>query len=160
MDDTRIDLSEERGQVATTGHGVQNVPQQQQSSSSNENLVNDSTSASTSSTSSSISTVIQQDVEQSILGSSTSNQGEGQVPEISVINDDGERLVANFSIFILILLFSTEECESASTSNQQNDPDRAAQDVDEGAEDAVSSEGEKSSSIVGVVEVNIRNVLA
>lgn len=86
MDDTRIDLSEEH--VATTGQTVPNLPQQTQQSS--ENLINDSTSASTSSTSSSISTVIQQDVDQPVLGSSTNIQEESQVPDISVTTDEGK----------------------------------------------------------------------
>lgn len=90
MDDTRIDLSEEHGrQVATPGHTVPNIPQQL-TQQSNENLINDSTS--TSSTSSSISTVIQQDIDQPVPGSSTSNQEESQVPEIS-ITDEGKLII-------------------------------------------------------------------
>lgn len=86
MDDTRIDLSEEHGQVA--GRSVPNIPQQQQPS-PGDNLINDSTSASTSSTSSSMSTVIQQDIlEQPVPGSS--NQEESQVPEISITTDEGK----------------------------------------------------------------------
>lgn len=45
------------------------------------------------------------------------------------------------------------EYEGASTSDQQNDPDKTAQDTDEGGDDAVSSEGEKSSITPGMVEV-------
>lgn len=88
MDETRIDLSEEHGQIAS-GRNVPNLPQQQ---SPGDVLINDSTSASTSSTSSSISTVIQQDIQQEqqpVAGSS--NQEEGQVPEIFITGaDDGE----------------------------------------------------------------------
>lgn len=87
LDDTRIDLSEEH--VATTGQTVPNLPQQTQQS--NENLINDSTSASTSSTSSN-STVIQQDLDQPVLGSSTNIQEESQVPDISVTTDEGKTL--------------------------------------------------------------------
>jgi hypothetical protein len=92
MDDTRIDLSEEQVVATTGGHTVPNIPhhQQQQQLQPNENLINDSTSASTSSTSSSISTVIQQDLDQPVPGSSTSNQEESQVPEISVTTDEGK----------------------------------------------------------------------
>lgn len=97
MDDTRIDLSEDH-QMAASGRNVPNIPQQQQQSvSPNDNLINDSTSASTSSTSSSMSTVIQQDIDQPLPGSSSS-QGEGQVPEICVIPDDGN-FIYEFLIF-------------------------------------------------------------
>lgn len=87
MDDTRIDLSEEHGQIAG-GRSVPNMPQQQ---SLGDNLINDSTSASTSSTSSSISTVIQQDIQQEQPVAGSSSQEESQVPEISITGaEEGE----------------------------------------------------------------------
>lgn len=87
MDDTRIDLSEEHGQIAS-GRSVPIMPQQQ---SPGDILINDSTSASTSSTSSSISTVIQQDIQQEQPVAGSSSQEESQVPEICITGaDDGE----------------------------------------------------------------------
>lgn len=86
MDETRIDLSEEHGQI-TGGRNVPNISQQ----SPGDLLINDSTSASTSSTSSSISTVIQQDIQQEQPVAGSSSQEESQVPEISITGaDDGE----------------------------------------------------------------------
>ncbi len=85
IDDTRIDLSEEHG-----GRSVPTTPQQ--TSPSEENILNDSTS--TSSSSSSISTVVQQESQaeqQPVAGSSSQDVHEGQVPEISVTAaEDGE----------------------------------------------------------------------
>lgn len=87
MDETRIDLSDEHGQIA----GGRNVPIMPQQQSLGDNLINDSTSASTSSTSSSISTVIQQDIQQEQPVAGSSSQEESQVPEISITGaDDGE----------------------------------------------------------------------
>lgn len=87
MDETRIDLSEEHGQISG-GRNVPSLPQQQ---SPGDNLINDSTSASTSSTSSSISTVIQQDIQQEQPVAGSSSQEESQVPEISITGaDDGK----------------------------------------------------------------------
>lgn len=87
MDETRIDLSEEHGQI-TGGRNVPSLPQHQSPS---DNLINDSTSASTSSTSSSISTVIQQDLQLDHPVAGSSSQSESQVPEISITGaDDGK----------------------------------------------------------------------
>lgn len=83
IDETRIDLSEEHGQI-TGGRSVPNILQQ----SPGEILINDS--ASTSSTSSSVSTVIQQDIQQEQPVAGSSSHEESQVPEISITGaEDG-----------------------------------------------------------------------
>lgn len=86
MDETRIDLSDEHGQI-TGGRSVPSLSQQ----SPGDILINDSTSASTSSTSSSMSTVIQQDIQQEQPVAGSSSQEESQVPEICITGaDDGK----------------------------------------------------------------------
>lgn len=96
MDETRIDLSDEHGQLA----GGRNVPSLPQHQSPSDNLINDSTSASTSSTSSSISTVIQQDLQQEHPVAGSSSQSESQVPEISITGADDGKIKENSRSFI------------------------------------------------------------